>query len=139
MSIVTKLIELSTHGDAESIDITGNIRAALKDTGLSDGVVTVFVPGATGALSTVEYEPGLIKDMSELWERLVPEGQEYYHDMKWGDGNGHSHLRATLIGPSLSIPFTGKALTLGTWQQVIFIDFDVRRRIRRIVLQFMGE
>ncbi|MDX9873223.1 MAG: secondary thiamine-phosphate synthase enzyme YjbQ [Clostridia bacterium] len=139
MSIVTKHIELSTHGNAESIDITGNIRDALKDTGLSDGVVTVFVPGATGALSTVEYEPGLIKDMSELWERLVPEGQEYYHDLKWGDGNGHSHLRATLIGPSLSIPFTGKALTLGTWQQVIFIDFDVRRRTRRIVLQFMGE
>lgn len=139
MNVVTKQIELSTHGNAECIDITKDIRAALEETGLSDGVATVFVPGATGALSTIEYEPGLIKDMSELWERLVPKGAEYYHDMKWGDGNGHSHLRATLIGPSLSIPFTGKVLTLGTWQQVIFIDFDIRRRTRRIMLQFMGE
>jgi len=139
MPVVTKHLEFSTGGNAESIDITPGLRNALDETGLSDGVLTVFVPGATGALTTVEYEPGLRRDMKDLWEQLVPSSKTYHHDRTWGDGNGHSHLRATLLGPSISIPFCGGAYTLGTWQQVIFIDFDVRKRSRRLVLQFVGE
>ena len=139
MAIETMHIPCSTRGNGEAVDITGDLREALVETGLADGIVTVFVPGATGALTTVEYEPGLIEDMPELWERLVPSGTPYNHDRTWGDGNGHSHLRATLLGPSLTIPFSSGGLTLGTWQQVIFIDFDVRSRDRRLVAQFMGE
>ncbi len=139
MPVVTKHLELSTAGNAESIDITTGLTSALGESGLADGVLTVFVPGATGALTTVEYEPGLIRDMPELWEKLVPSSKSYHHDMTWHDGNGHSHLRATLLGPSISIPFVDGALTLGTWQQVIFIDFDVRGRSRKLVLQFVGE
>ena len=139
MAVITKHIEFSTDGRAESMDITPHIDAALEETGLRDGTVTVFVPGATGALTTVEYEPGLIEDMKALWERIIPSSENYHHDRTWGDGNGHSHLRATLLGPSITIPFCSCALTLGTWQQVIFIDFDVRPRSRRLVLQFLGE
>ena len=139
MDVVTKSIEFNTSGNAESIDITSHLKEALVETGLQNGVVTVFVPGATGALTTVEYEPGLVQDMEELWEKLIPSSKPYHHDRTWGDGNGHSHLRATLLGPSLSVPFCSGAFTLGTWQQVIFIDFDVRSRTRRLVLQFIGE
>ena len=139
MAVETRYISCATRGNGEAVDITDDLRAALDDTGLSDGIVTVFVQGATGALTTVEYEPGLIEDMPELWERLVPADAPYQHDRTWGDGNGHSHLRATLLGPSLTVPFTDGGLTLGTWQQVIFIDFDVRARSRRLVVQIMGE
>jgi len=139
MTVTTKYIEFTTGGEAESVDITPHLNRALEETNLRDGVLTVFVPGATGALTTVEHEPGLIKDMKELWERLVPASASYHHDRTWGDGNGHSHLRATLLGPSISIPFCSGALTLGTWQQVVFIDFDIRSRRRRLVLQFIGE
>jgi len=139
MPVVTKHIEFPTKGNAHSIDITPLLRESLTETDLNGGVLTVFVPGATGALSTVEFEPGLVKDMKELWERLIPGDTAYHHDRTWGDGNGHSHLRATLLGPSISIPFVDGSFTLGTWQQVIFIDFDVRPRTRRLVLQFIGE
>ena len=139
MAVVTQQIELTTHGNAEIVDITTDIINLLSESGLSDGVVTVFVPGATGGLTTVEYEPGLVQDLNELWERIIPSNKIYHHDRAWGDGNGHSHVRASLLGPSLSVPFCGGKLTLGTWQQVIFIDFDVRSRSRRLVLQFMGE
>ena len=139
MSVVTKYLDFSTKGNAECVDITPGISNALDETGLDNGVLTVFVPGATGALTTVEYEPGLVRDMEELWERIIPGSARYHHDMTWGDGNGHSHLRATLLGPSISVPFCSGALTLGTWQQVIFIDFDIGSRTRKLVLQFMGE
>ncbi|MFC1490942.1 secondary thiamine-phosphate synthase enzyme YjbQ, partial [Candidatus Latescibacterota bacterium] len=111
----------------------------LEETELMNGVLTVFVQGATGALTTVEYEPGLISDIEELWERIIPSGKKYNHDMAWGDGNGHSHVRASLLGPSLSIPFVSGSFTLGTWQQVVFIDFDNRARSRKLILQFIGE
>ena len=139
MAVVTKTVACTTRGDAECIDITAQVRLALEESGLSDGIVTVFVPGATGALSTVEYESGLISDMEELWDKLVPSGRSYHHDRAWGYGNGHSHLRATLLGPSLTVPFVAGSLTLGIWQQVIFIDFDVRPRKRELVVQIMGE
>jgi secondary thiamine-phosphate synthase enzyme len=139
MAVITKYIEFNTSGNAESIDITSRLKDALDETELQNGIVTVFVPGATGALTTVEYESGLVQDMEELWEKLIPPSKQYHHDRTWGDGNGHSHLRSTLLGPSLSVPFCSGAFTLGTWQQVIFIDFDVRSRTRRLVLQFIGE
>lgn len=139
MSIVTKSVELSTNGNDEALNITPNLCDALEETELKNGVLTVFVQGATGAITTVEYEPGLIRDIEELWERIIPSGVVYNHDMAWGDGNGHSHVRAALLGPSLSIPFSAGRFTLGTWQQVVFIDFDNRTRSRKLVLQFIGE
>jgi secondary thiamine-phosphate synthase enzyme len=139
MTVITKYIELSTLANSEIIDITDKLKDKLGEAGLKDGTVTVFVAGATGALSTIEYEPGLVQDSLEMWERIIPQGPTYHHDQAWGDGNGHSHLRATLMGPDLTIPFCDGELTLGQWQQVIFIDFDVRPRKRKLVLQFMGE
>lgn len=139
MPVVTHRLSLSTRGHAEIADITSAVREALAESGLRDGIATVFVPGATGGVTTVEYEPGLVQDLTELWERLAPRGEEYHHDRAWGDGNGHSHLRASLLGPSLTVPFCAGELTLGTWQQIIFIDFDVRARERSLVVQFMGE
>ena len=139
MAVITKYIEFSTNGNAESVNITPDLNAALEETRLGNGVLTVFVPGATGALTTVEFEPGLIQDIEEFWEKIIPSTKTYNHDRAWGDGNGHSHVRASLLGPSLSLPFSSGVFTLGTWQQVIFIDFDVRKRSRKLVLQFIGE
>jgi len=139
MAVITKHIEFTTRGNAEIVDITPDLRKALEETDLRNGIITVFVPGATGAVTTVEYEPGLVRDLDELWERIIPSNRSYHHDRTWGDGNGHSHVRASLLGPSLSIPFSSGAYTLGTWQQVVFIDFDIRSRRRKLVLQFMGE
>ncbi len=132
-------IKLSTGGNGQMVDITGEVSGAVRESGLADGIATVFVPGATGGLTTIEYEGGLEKDFSELMEKLIPEGREYYHNERWGDGNGHSHLRASLVGPSLTVPFTAGRLTLGTWQQIIFLDFDVRARTRSLVVQIIGE
>ncbi len=139
MAVQTRHLECDTRGHAQITDITAEIKNELEKTGLKDGVLTFFVPGATGAVTTIEYEPGLVEDLDELWERLIPSDVQYNHDRTWGDGNGHSHLRASLLGPSLTVPFSGGEFTLGTWQQVIFIDFDNRSRRRRLVLQFIGE
>jgi secondary thiamine-phosphate synthase enzyme len=139
MDVITETIELSTNGNGEIADITDALKKALGKTSLSDGIVTVFVPGATGGLTTVEYEPGLVRDLDELWDRVAPADKVYHHNEAWHDGNGHSHVRASLLGPSITIPFKSGEPTLGTWQQVIFIDFDVRNRSRKIILQFMGK
>ncbi len=139
MAVLTKFIELSTHGSGEILDITPHLRGLLHDTGLVNGMTAVFVPGATGALTTMEFEPGLVEDMGALWERIIPSDQSYSHDLTWGDGNGYSHLRASLLGPSLTIPFYDGSFALGTWQQVVFLDFDNHPRTRRLVAQFMGE
>ncbi len=121
-------------------DITRNVADALHETGLLDGTVTVFVPGATGAVSTVEYEPGLVgEDLPRALERIAPRDDPYGHDAAWHDGNGYSHVRATVLGPSLTIPFTAKRLVLGTWQQVVFFNLDNRPRDREIILQFIGK
>jgi secondary thiamine-phosphate synthase enzyme len=139
MAVVSRSLTVSTHGNAQVVDITTGVMTELASAGLRHGTVTIFVPGATGGLTTVEYEPGLIQDLEELWQRLIPRDTVYHHDRAWGDGNGHSHLRATLLGPSLVVPFVDGELTLGTWQQIIFVDFDVRPRQRKLVLQCMGE
>ncbi len=138
MRIITDTISLNTEGKSQMVDLTSAVADKLSELGLTDGIVTVFVPGSTGAVSTIEFEPGLAKDLPELFDRIIPEG-DYHHDQTWGDGNGHAHLRACLIGPSLQVPFTEGKLSLGTWQQIVFIDFDTRARRRRLVLQFMGQ
>lgn len=139
MKVVTDSLAFKTKGLNHMRDLTGEIEESLSRSGLRDGIVTVFVPGSTGGLTTIEYESGLVKDFSELMEKVVPSGKNYHHDARWGDGNGFSHVRASLIGPSLTVPFSSGKLILGTWQQVVFVDFDNRPRNREIILQFLGE
>ena len=137
--IVTQTIQLDTQGNGDMHDVTGDVAEAVRNSGLNDGIVTVFVRGSTGAVSTVEYEPGLVVDLRDYFDRAIPPDIPYQHDRRWHDGNGHSHVRATLMGPSLTVPFVDGRLTLGTWQQIIFVDFDVRSRSRTLIVQVMGE
>ncbi len=139
MDIQTKTIELSTKGNTDIHDLTPHIRSLLKESGMQEGQATVFVPGATAGISVVEYEPGLLQDIPAMLEKIAPSGVDYKHNQTWHDGNGHSHLRATLIKPSLTIPFVNQSLTLGTWQQVILLDFDNRPRHREVVVQLLGK
>ena len=136
--VITEYLQLSTGGNADVIDLTPKINEKLKTSKIKNGIVTVSIIGSTGAITTCEYESGLVQDIKEIFDKLIPAGH-YNHDQAWGDGNGHSHLRSSLVGPSLTVPFVNKELVLGTWQQVIFIDFDNRQRQRKIVLQFLGE
>lgn len=137
--IILETIEIQTRGRNELVDLTEEIRDILYRSLLTRGSVLIFVPGATGALSTIEYEPGLVRDFPKLMEKLIPEKQTYFHNETWHDGNGHSHLRATLIGPSLTVPFQNKQLILGTWQQIVFLEFDNKPHQRRIAVQLNGE
>ena len=139
MTVKTQIIEFNTRGNTDILDITQDISRALSDIGLSVGTVTLFSPSATSAVTTIEYESGCLSDIRRLFDEIVEPGRHYAHNARWGDGNGHSHVRAALIGPSLSVPFIDGRLTLGTWQQIIFIDFDNRARERRLVAQFIGE
>ncbi|OQX52167.1 MAG: secondary thiamine-phosphate synthase enzyme [Candidatus Aminicenantes bacterium 4484_214] len=139
MEIISEFLSLSTRGFNDIINLTGPIQDKLAALGLKEGQVTVFVPGSTGGVTTIEFEPGLVKDLSEALDRVAPEGQVYHHDARWGDGNGFSHVRAALIGPSLTVPFQDGRLLLGTWQQIVLIDFDNRPRRRQLVIQFMGQ
>jgi secondary thiamine-phosphate synthase enzyme len=137
--VVSNQISVETRGEGDILDVTNKVVEAVTASNLKSGVVTVFVPGATGALSTIEYEPGLLKDLPDALNRIAPKGADYEHERRWHDGNGHSHVRASIIGPSISIPFIDGRLTLGTWQQIVFIELDVRRRRRTLILQIMGE
>ena len=137
--VKTEKIKIQTNGNCQIVDITTETAEAIRDCGLKDGTVTVFVSGSTAGVTTVEYEPGLVADLESLFERLATQGKEYQHDLRWGDGNGHAHVRASLLGASLVVPFANRSLMLGTWQQVVVIDFDNRPRVREIVLQIVGE
>jgi len=139
MKVINDSIHLSTSGFSDMKDITGEVSSKLASHGLQSGQVTLFVSGSTAGLTTIEYEPGLEKDFTELMERVAPSNKTYHHDARWGDGNGFSHVRASLVGPSLTVPFSEGKLVLGTWQQIVFVDFDNRSRSRNIVLQFIGE
>ncbi len=134
-----RILRFSTSGDGEIVDITERVQQQLGNTGLQAGVVVAFVPGATGALTTLEYEPGAVADMKTLFERVAPKAADYRHNITIGDGNGHSHVRAALFGPSLSVPFEQGKLLLGRWQRIVFVDFDARPRSRELILQFLGE
>ena len=139
MRVIGESISFSTQGFNDMKDLTASVSKKLGESGLKEGIVTLFVPGSTGGLTTIEYESGLIEDFSELMEKVIPSGVTYHHDARWGDGNGFSHVRASLIGPSLTVPFSNGTLNLGTWQQIVFIDFDNCSRSRRIILQFIGQ
>jgi len=137
--IKTKQLSIHTRGEGDILDVTGAVADAVVETKLKNGIVTVFVPGSTGALTTIEYEPGLLKDLPDMLERVAPKGLVYEHEKRWHDGNGHSHVRASLIGPSLTVPFANGRLTLGAWQQIVFLELDVHSRSRNLVLQIIGE
>ena len=139
MKIVSERIKKQTKGSGDLLDITGEIAQALERSRLKEGSVLVFVVGSTAAITTFEYEPGLIADMKEFYQTLAPSGRHYYHDDTWGDANGFSHIRASLAGPSLTIPFERSKLLLGTWQQVVLAEFDNRPREREVVVQITGE
>ncbi len=139
MTIVTKRIHLNTQGNGDTINVTTDIVREVNNSGINSGTVTIFIPGSTAGICAVEYEPGLISDIKAMWERLVPSSIEYEHNKAWGDGNGYSHVRSSLLGPSITIPFVNKRMTLGTWQQIVMVDFDNRPRSREIILQIMGE
>jgi len=139
MIVKTMTVKIKSKGENDIIDITDQTSKALHESEIMNGTVTLFVSGSTGALTTIEYEPGLMKDFPDMLERLAPRNIEYGHEKMWHDGNGHSHVKASLIGPSLAIPFKNKELLLGTWQQIVFVELDTRSRERNIVLQIMGQ
>jgi len=132
-------ISLSTKGFSDTIDITGKVTKITQHSGIKNGLVTVFCKGSTGAITTIEYESGVIKDLQRVLEKIVPSNIPYEHDKRWGDGNGFSHVRAALMKPSLTVPIIKQQLTLGTWQQIVFIDFDNRNRQRELVVHIIGE
>ena len=135
----SETISLSTKGFSDILDITHHVDAVLDRSGIENGLVTVFCPGSTGSVTTIEYESGVVRDLQKAIEKIVPSNIPYEHDKRWGDGNGFSHVRAALMKPSLTIPLIEGRLALGTWQQIVFIDFDNRRRERNLIVQIMGE
>ncbi len=139
LRIVTDSISISTKGNTDIIDITGQVAAVVRKHKLTEGNATVFISGSTAGITTVEYEPGLRDDLPEAFEKIAPVGKLYHHDATWGDGNGYAHVRASLLGPTLIVPFSKGELLLGTWQQIVVIDFDNRNRSRKIVVQLIGE
>jgi len=139
MTVVTKEITLQSRGNCDIIDITSEVARRVEKCGTDNGIVILFVVGSTAGLTTIEYEPNLVSDFKDMWDRVIPQGIPYEHDKTWGDGNGHSHVRASTLGASLTVPFMIKRLALGTWQQIIFVDFDNRPRSRKIAIQILGE
>ncbi len=138
VKVQTKELAFSTKGDGEVIDLTDKVQKALSEVNLKDGIVTCFAVGSTAGITTIEYEPGLKQDLPDLMEKLVPAKDSYKHNATWGDGNGFSHLRHSLIGASITIPFEAGNLLVGTWQQIVFLEFDNTQRQRTVILQFIG-
>jgi secondary thiamine-phosphate synthase enzyme len=139
MAVQTYPLRFSTSGQTDVRDTTGAVQETVGRSGLAAGTATIFCPSSTSALTTLEYESGCVADLKRMFEELLPSAREYAHNAAWDDGNGHSHLRAALLGPSLTVPFTGARLTLGTWQQIVYVDFDIRPRQRELIVQLMGE
>ncbi|MBK8899900.1 MAG: YjbQ family protein [Anaerolineaceae bacterium] len=139
MTVQTSSIQLQSEGDADILDITPQVATAVQSSSLKNGTVTIFCPSATSALTTIEYESGCVSDLRRLFDEIIDPNRRYTHNARWHDGNGHSHVRAALLGPSLTVPFVNGRLTLGTWQQIIFVDFDNRSRQRELIVQMIGE
>ncbi len=137
--IKTTMLSLDTRGNADIHDLTDAVAGAIRQSGLKNGTATIFCPSATSAVTTIEYESGALADLKRLFDEIVSPDREYAHNARWGDGNGHSHVRAALLGASLTVPFVNGQMTLGTWQQIIHVDFDVRPRRRELVVQLIGE
>ena len=136
--VVTEKMNIQTKGECDIIDITPDVERIMAQSGIESGTITVFISGSTAGVTTIEYEPGVVSDFRAVWDRIVPRDIQYKHDLRWGDGNGYSHVRASTLGPSLVVPFSNRALLLGTWQQIVVVDFDNRPRSREIVLQIIG-
>jgi len=139
MTIVTEDITLQSKGNCDIIDITSQVAKNVEESGVNSGIITLFIVGSTAGITTIEYEPNLLSDFQNMWERVIPRNIPYAHNKTWGDGNGHSHVRASTLGASLVIPFVNRKLILGTWQQIVFVDFDNRPRSRKIAIQVLGE
>jgi len=139
MTVSTHTLSLKTRGDADIHDITIQVADALQASKVQNGTVTVFCPSSTSGVTTIEHESGALSDLRRLFDEIIPQNREYAHNARWGDGNGHAHVRAALLGPSLSIPVVKGRLMLGTWQQIIYVDFDNRPRSRELVVQIVGE
>ncbi len=139
MNISTVSFKLKTDGNTDIINITGQVENELQKSGFTEGSATVFVAGSTAGITTIEFEPGLRKDYPQFFERIIPSNATYHHDQTWHDGNGHSHIRASLQGASFTVPFVKGNLLLGTWQQIILVDFDNRARQREVIVQFIGK
>jgi secondary thiamine-phosphate synthase enzyme len=139
MAVINASISLSTRGNTDTRDITSQVSQALSESGLQQGILTIFCPSSTSGLTTIEFEPGCVADLGRMFEELIPSNRPYQHDNTWGDANGYSHMRAALLKASLTIPFVNGKLTLGTWQQIIYVDFDNRPRQRELVVQIIGE
>ena len=139
MTVTSKTIRLSTKGNCDIVDITSEVARQVADSGISNGIATIFITGSTAGVTTIEFEPGLVADFKDMWDRVIPPNILYQHDRAWGDGNGHSHVRASLLSASMTIPFMNRRLALGTWQQIVLLDFDNRPRSREIVVQVIGE
>jgi len=137
--VITVTREIKTKGQGDARDITDDVQAAVAESGLKAGVATVFVVGSTAALTTIEFEPGAVADLNRLFDELAPRDGDYRHHLRWGDDNGSSHVRAALLGPSLTVPFDEAKLLLGTWQQIMLLEFDTRPRARKYVVQLVGE
>lgn len=137
--VVNETFSLSTRGFGDTIDVTREVARVVESSGIRDGIATVFCQGSTGTVTTIEFEPGVVRDLQKALERIAPSGIPYEHDARWGDGNGFSHVRAALMKPSLSVPLAGGRLLLGAWQQIVFIDFDNRSRQRKVIVQIIGE
>jgi secondary thiamine-phosphate synthase enzyme len=139
LMVKTDVLTVKTRGSTHIVDLTEEVQRVIQQSEIKQGILTLFVNGSTAALTTVEFEPGLVKDLQELFDRMIPKDHYYHHHERWNDDNGHSHLRASLLGPSLTIPFTESKAALGIWQQVVLVDFDTRPRTREVVVQILGE
>lgn len=138
INLETFSFSINSKGNCDLIDITDKVQKIIAENNFFEGSALVFVPGSTAGITTIEYEPGLSKDYPEFWDKIIPQNKNYHHDNTWHDGNGHSHIRASLQGASFTVPFKDKSLILGTWQQIIFVDFDNRSRTRKIIVQLTG-
>ncbi len=139
MAVFHCSVRISSKGNADIHDITSQVEEAVRQSGVQDGIVTVFCPSSTSGVTTIEYEVGCLSDLRHLFDEIVPPQGAYAHNTRWGDGNGHSHVRAALLKASLTVPFINRRLTLGTWQQIVFVDFDIRPRQRELVVMIVGE
>jgi secondary thiamine-phosphate synthase enzyme len=139
MNVVTKVVQLRSSKENDIIDVTKQTSDALRESGLNNGIINVFVAGSTAAITTIEYEPGLRQDFPKMLSRIAPKDIQYRHDETWHDGNGHSHVRASLVGPSLTVPFSNGVLILGTWQQIVMLEMDIKPRERVLTIQILGE
>jgi secondary thiamine-phosphate synthase enzyme len=139
MTVITQTINVKTKGQDNIIDITKQTSKEIEESKIKNGIATIFVSGSTAALTTIEYEPGLLSDFPNMLDRIAPKNIEYGHEKMWHDGNGHSHVRASLIGPSLTVPFCNGELMLGTWQQIVLVELDTKSRDRSLILQIIGE